>query len=78
MPLKLNSSKAKAELYTWSEMIALIDVAFERDGQSPEGIHTFLSSFKFFESIPETWTDVDMDKLSFVLQDGILCRLETI
>ena len=66
MPIKLDKNKAKAELLTWSQMITMADDVFERDGQSPTGILIFLSAFQHFESIPENFTTIDMEKLSFI------------
>ena len=47
-------------------MITMADDVFERDGQSPTGILIFLSAFQHFESIPENFTTIDMEKLSFI------------
>ena len=53
-------------------MVAHADDVFDKEGQSTHGIATFLEAFQHFEEIPENATDEEFDKLSFMLQEGIL------
>ena len=73
--IKVDKNKANASSFTWTELVHEADFVFDRDGQSQGGVVKFLEALSKFNRLPKVYSMYDIQKFSFLFQQGIIERL---